>query len=366
MKKPRSGPARDVRAIGAKKLVDEYIYRIDLDADYQREKIWPREAQELLIDSIHLNIDIPKLYLAQTAKKENFEFECIDGKQRMTALMNFFKPEPTSGAALTLRVGGERYTYRRLKAELPQIAKKIEDFELTFVIYPELEDDFLRDLFRRLQLGTRLNSGEILNAHVGAIRDFVYKEMGPNAPFLRNTHLSVKRFSRQFALAQICLNSFARAVDGEFRRARLDDLEDFFKERYDLDRKDANLVRIRGILSLLDSGFGEKASAISSRAVAVSGYLFVESLHVNGMGNLVADFADFYVALLSEVKTSLRQVSRFSRPKNRKVLEGFQKYVSQASVEPYAIRGRQRFLESAFDYYRAPETRGGIVGGEGE
>src|SRR6266481_4261636 len=170
---------RKLRAISVKTFIDDYVYRIDLEADYQREKIWSRKNQEDLLDSIIKNIDIPKLYLAQLTDNENFDYECIDGKQRMDTLLRFFKPEPNEENPLVVRIAGEKYTYKRLKKELPALAKKFEDFKLTFVIYPEIDDeDFLREIFRRLQLGVRLNSGELLNSQTGTIRDLVYEEMG--------------------------------------------------------------------------------------------------------------------------------------------------------------------------------------------
>lgn len=317
---------------------------------------------------MHQDIDIPKIYLARVVDSENFDYECIDGKQRMTALLNFFRPDQAGSNALTLKVGGERYTYKRLKEKLPPLAKNIEDFELTFVIYPQFDDErVLRDLFRRLQLGTRLNSGEMLNSYLGTMRDFVYKQMGPNAPFLRNTKLSPNRYSKQFTLAQICINSFSRAKTGQFVRARYDpDLEDFFKEKEDLDEQDSNFVRIKNVLSLMDKEFGGRATRISSRAVAVSAYLFAEHLWTNKQSRLVSTFVDFYIALLDEIKVNLKQLSKFQKPSNRTVLEEFQKYISQASVEKYAIRARQSFLEKAFEYYQSGKTKGKIIGSDGQ
>ena len=145
-------------------------------------------------------------------------------------------------------------------------------------------------------------------------------------------------------------------------RARYDDLGDFFKDKYNLDDKDENLVRIREVLEYMDEHFGQRASAISSRAVAVSAYLFVESLYVNRRKGFVAEFAKFYLALLNEIKENLRLLSNFVPPRNQKILEEFQKYISQASVEPYAIKRRHLFLEKAFEHYRNPRTKGKIVG----
>jgi len=360
--KIKSGSNRVLETVTVKEFINDYIYRIDLDADYQREKIWSRDDQETLIDSIVKDIDIPKLYLAKTTDNESFAFECIDGKQRMATLLSFLKPDRKEANPLAVRIAGEKYTYKRLGKELPKLAKKIEDFQLTLVIYPKIDDEeFLRDIFRRLQLGVRLNSGELLKTYTGALRDFVFKQMGENAPFLRHTNLSEKRFSRQFTLAQICINSFRRQETGDFVRARYDDLGDFFKEKFDLKKKDVNLARIRKVLELMDKSFGKNAQTISSRAVAVSGYLFVEDLYLQKKTPLIPRFARFFVKLLDEINENLTLLTRYRSPTNRLVLEEFQKYISQASVEPYAIKSRHEFLERAFEYYLDGKTKGKII-----
>jgi hypothetical protein len=361
----KARPTREIKSISVKQCVEDYIYRIDLDADYQREKIWSRGNQEDLIDSIVKNIDIPKLYIARIEGNETFDFECIDGKQRMATLLNFFKPEQSTDSPLTVKIAAERYTYKQLRVDLPKLADKIDDYELTFVIYPLIDDEeFIREIFRRLQLGVRLNSGEMLKSHMGALRDFVYKEMGKEAPFLRRTELSEKRFSRQFTLAQICINSFSRNESGDFVRARYDDLEEFFKDKYELDKSDANLNRIRAVLKNMERYFGDNAESITSRAVAVSAYLFCEELHVRKKTSQIEEFAEFYVKLLDEIRKNLGLLSRFKEPTNPGVLEAFQKYISQASVESYAIKRRHVFLEGAFKYFVSPKTKGKIIGAD--
>ncbi len=356
----KAGPKRELKTIEVKKFIDDYIYRIDLDADYQREKIWSRKNQEELLDSILQNIDIPKLYLVKTRGGEILDYECIDGKQRMTTLLSFYKPDATEQNPLTVRVAGEKFTYKRLRREHPTIAKKIDEFELTVVIYAVIEDEeFIREIFRRLQLGVRLNSGEMLNSLTGAMRDFVFKEMGKDAPFLRNTRLSEKRYSRQFTLAQICINSFSRKRDAQFVRARFEDLEDFFNENHALDKRDENLVRIRKVLGLLEKAFAAEAQAISSRAIAVTVYLFAEELFMTGKSSKMKRFASFFVKLLGEIQADLTRLTKYENPKNRLVLENFQKHVTQASVEPSGIRRRHEFVASAFAHYL--KTNGKIL-----
>ena len=348
--------------IPVRKFIDDYIYRIDVDADYQREKIWSIEQQEKLLDSIINDIDIPKIYLVKVEDNKNFDYECIDGKQRMTTLLRFFKPEPAEKFPVKIRFLQETYTYKELKKGHPTIAKKIDDFDLSFCVYESIDDKHVREIFRRLQLGIRLNSGELLKTRTGTIRDFIYKEIGNDGPFFRNTNLSQKRFSRPFTLSQICINSFARAKSGEFIRARLQDIQDFFDENHDLNRNNENLVRIREVLNKMDKAFKKDAAMISSRAVAVSAYLFAEELFLNKKTNLITSFSEFYLKLLSEIKNNMGLLRNFERPKNSCVMEEFQKYILQASVEGYSVNRRHDFLKKAFDYYRAPKTRGKIKG----
>ncbi len=348
---------RIIRQIKAKKFVDDYIYRIDLDADYQREKIWSRKNQEELVDSILQNIDIPKLYLAKVVD-DTFDFECIDGKQRMSALLSFFKPDTDDESPLTVRVAGDKYTYEELKIEHPNLAARMDDFTLTVVIYPEVDEELIREIFRRLQLGIRLNSGEMLNSMIGAMRDFIFKEMGNNTPFIRRTSLSEKRFSRQFALAQITLNSIKRNGD-DFVRARFTDLEDFFRDNTTIEHDDAHFVRIRSVLKIMDTEFKLVAPHISSRAIAVTAYFFVEDLRAANKEDLVPLFAKFYGELLSAVNNELARLAAYKKPNHPRLLEDFQKYISQASVEPYAIKRRHLFLKTAFEYYR---KKGKLIG----
>jgi site-specific recombinase XerD len=112
----------------------------------------------------------------------------------------------------------------------------------------------------------------------------------------------------------------------------------------------------------MDKAFGKEAAVISSRAIAVSAYLFVEELKRKGKARLVSAFSRFYVHLLAEIKTNMDLLNDYQKPKNSSVMEEFQKYILQASVEAYAVKRRHEYLKKAFDYYLDPKTKGRIVG----
>ncbi|MCH7828534.1 DUF262 domain-containing protein [Patescibacteria group bacterium] len=350
---------RSALFVRVKDFVDELIYTIDLDADYQREEVWLDSTKEKLIDSIIEGIDIPKLYLFELKNnKQSFRYECIDGKQRMLALFQFFSPSyeklrSEKKEPLKIVVHGKKYTYEKLREELTEEAKRIENYLLEFIIYKESDDfseDFIREIFLRLQLGKPLNSGEILNAHIGVIRDFIFAAKKKQIPFLEKTHLSQKRYSKQFTLAQICINSVIRAETNEFTRARLPDLEAFFNR--DIDNITDHFKRITKVLEEMDKSFEDKAEAVSSRAVAVSAYLFAEELYQDKKLELISKFAEFYEKLLHEITDNLTLLRKYDPPKNKVIIDEFQKHISQASVERNSLENRHNFLKKAFLHYQ--------------
>lgn len=78
--------------------------------------------------------------------------------------------------------------------------------------------------------------------------------------------------------------------------------------------------RIREVLNIMDENFGEKAKTISSRAVAVSAYLFVEDLFLQKKSARIPGFAEFFTNLLDETKKNLKLLSNFEKPENPMIL----------------------------------------------
>lgn len=360
---------RKLISIPIKNFINDYAYRIDIDADYQRDQVWSKEQREELLDSILENIDIPKIYLAEVKNNKEFDYECIDGKQRMLTLINFFKPEQKD-KPLTVGIISKTYTYAQLKKNRPLDAERIENYELHFIVYDkdffeEKTENFINKIFRRLQLGIRLNAGETLKSYTGTIRNFIFKDVGGNGPFLKNTGLSEKRYQKELALAQICFNSFSTyKSSGEFERARTKDIEEFFLQNEYIKNTDQNLLRIKKVLKLMNSAFSGKAKYISGRASAVSAYLFIENLYLDKKQKLIPNFVEFYLKLLNEIKENMVLLRQYKEPQNRLIMDKFQKHILQASVEPYSIKRRNEFLKEAFAYYLNPKTKGKIINGK--
>lgn len=66
-----------------------YHLGLDLEADYQREKIWTLSDKVDLIDSIFNNYDIGKFTFIE--KGDSKPLEVLDGKQRILAILDFYE-----------------------------------------------------------------------------------------------------------------------------------------------------------------------------------------------------------------------------------------------------------------------------------
>ncbi len=340
---------------------------IDLSTEYQREFIWDRKKQGRLIDSMLRDIDIPKIYLARF--KDEKTYECIDGKQRLRTIQEFFENK--------IRVHDDR-KYNENYSELKN-KSDFKEYVFDVIILVEPSEEYIRDIFKRLQLGTPLNGGEKLNAKMGDMRKFVFDEIGKKGPFICKLGGGYRRFSKESLVAQIVINSSyfrtewnkkkvkwgrKESEKGEFQRARFEDLEDFFDEYKNMSEKDKKATNnIKETLKRLENLFGKNCEKLDRKAAVVSAYLLVEK-KMEGNDQNLDDFPKFYLKLLNKISEQRKLIREYKMPNNTLILEKFHKYLQQASVESYAIKYRQNFLEVAFKYYL--ENDGKIIDDEKE
>ena len=159
--------------------------------EYQREpNIWSREQKQRLIDSILRKFDISSIYFYE---RGDGVFECIDGRQRITAIMSFLgdneDDEVDNGFPLRIQseISSTSAEYDELNHkhfqemqdaddELSKAAvKEILGYEVQVSI---LSDSHTPDEFNlqflRLNLGTLINAGEKLHAMVGSMHDLIF------------------------------------------------------------------------------------------------------------------------------------------------------------------------------------------------
>lgn len=162
--------------------------RIELNPEFQRRDAWGISAKSLLIESIILNFPVPAITLAE--QSDSKKFIVVDGKQRLTALAQFFNEMPSSKnngfriRGLTQLKDLNGLSYGDLCANHPDIAGQIENYSVrTNVIRGWKNDDILFSIFHRLNSGSvKLSTQELRQSlHPGEFTSFItsYSEKSP-------------------------------------------------------------------------------------------------------------------------------------------------------------------------------------------
>lgn len=296
---------------------------------FQRGIVWSEFKMELLIDSILRGIDIPKLYLWRT--KEGWD--CIDGQQRIRAIVRFLD---------------EELTYKgQIFSDLTEEEKeKIENYKLTITEVEEINDEEIREMFIRLQLGIPLNSGEKLNAIKSNMGDFV--KILVKQPFITNVSIPKRRFAKEQVCAQICNNSKAINKTGDFRSSKYEDLENLYRARSDFNLESKAALHVLSVLNKLHEIFSDEATELRNRASIISAYLLVEEMMIkntlNGREKILRRFyLEFMKDLRKQVRLGIDATNRF--------LINYQSRVIQAADSKTSIKDRHDRLKEAFDYY---------------
>jgi len=313
--------------------------------EYQREKeLWSQEAKIRLIDSIFKDIDIPKLYFNLNDKKQ---YEVVDGQQRLWAIWEYLSNQ--YGCPL----GGEVKRFADLNVSEKKV---IQNYTLQITVFNDADDDFLREHFARLQLGTPLVTGEKLNALSGKMKEFVFEKLIKYA-FVKKLGIPKKRFAKQTLGAQICINSFGRKKLGVFQRTRWEDLRDFFEEykhpqSTDLEFFNAQTAVITDVLNQLWQSFGERASQLKNRSYILSIYLLFEEL-VTADTPFTDEMKETFVRFVFTLWRRLREEAKAGIDRKNKDLYSFQTSLSSAPGEPYQLKGRHAKLIEFYEHFKA-------------
>lgn len=331
--------------------------------EYQREPIvWSLIKKQRLIDSILRDFDIASIYLF---RKEDGTFDCIDGRQRINAIMSYLGENEidTEDNGFHLKISNEIFDDagkfqgvddKRFSVLQPEWQDKIKNYKINVVeIYSVDNEEELNLLFLRLQLGSILNAGEKLHAMTGDMRDYVFNDIGKHN-VLAEIKIPYRRYAREQVAAQIALNYFSKEETNEFHRSRYLDLQEFFKEQNKFTESDSTRVKeINSILDVVYSNFKGKLKLVSNRAITVSIFLSVSDLIKQEKEQEIGQFVDFFIKFMRTLKWQISKGVQMDPPYYD--LLKFQTHVTQAAGEKYAIRNRHNFWQEYF--YKYKETK---------
>ena len=350
---------RDPTTFTIKELKHEFP-RIEFP-EYQREPtVWSRDQKQRLIDSILRRFDIAAIYLYE---REDQGWECIDGRQRLNAIMSFLGENPSDDDnGFPLRIQNEiaddeeddlgrleGQTFEQLEGD---DERAILDYELIIVVLSGSHAPTEFNLqFLRLNLGTLINAGEKLHAMVGVMRDLLFDSdrLGKH-PFLKQVGVPTRRYSRELIAAQLMLEASFKARTGDFTRARHFDLQRYLKKW--ADEEDPQTDAVAGTLDALEVNASDLAGELGNRAICVSVVLAAWELRIRQDTALAKEYADFVRVFLERLAAQVERMKQFNVDPRYDYLVTFQRHLTQAAVEPLAITYRHRTLMDEFDRWR--------------
>jgi hypothetical protein len=340
--------------------------------EFQREPtVWDLDRKCKLIDSILRNFDMGSIYLYA---RSDGSFDCIDGRQRINAIMSFLGLNEGEGEYSKKELHN-RFVFKssddllRRKDLVDYDGKTWDEFipaqKQTFQKYSfnvieisdaDEEEDELNLMFLRLQLGVPLKGGEKLKAMVGAMRDLIFESkvsepsLGQHSYFL-DLQIPKRRFSRELTAAQVAINFFSLQRSGQYARSRFIDLQEFFKQyAKEFDQEDSRIVKLlRTRLTEAHEAIVEASLKIKNRAIGISVLFFLHKMIENAQKEQIPKFMDFLTLFLKTLKEQVEKGIDIDR--RYRGLLNFQTYISQAAAEKYAIEDRQQFLDVYFAHY---------------
>lgn len=309
--------------------------RIDMP-DFQREEVWPDTKKRLLIDSILKGWHLPKFYFRRVDENN---YDCVDGQQRLTAIWEFFDDTLELDTQMAARIGGAKYSL------LPDdVSDAFDDFEIDIEEIEDASDDELEELFKRLQLGTPLNTAEKINAIQGELRDFCH-EMADKPFFKDKLPLKNTRYSHFESIAKWAFVE-ARGIQPQMRYPQLESL---LRENRTFSRDSDTAKRISRALDFLNMAFPDKCEPVRNRANTLSlcmlaGRACAQGLSTPADAEVFRAFVDtFFTQLGAEVEKGVSATD--------KELLRYQTAITSGSTGGDSIRSRIDILTKRLATY---------------
>jgi hypothetical protein len=262
--------------------------------DWQREKVWKRQAKQQLIDSILRGWHLPKFYFIKNGP-DSYLVE--DGQQRLTAIYEFFSNDlPLSDSSA--KEFNAKY-YRDLRGSAQD---KFDDFEIDYDVIENATEEELKEFFQRLQAGAPLNTSEKLNAVHSNLRDFC-KVKAKDKFFKERISVPDTRYAHFDIIAKV----MAVEIEGLDVGLRLEDVKKVFEHQATFSKTSATAKRLDSALAILNKAFPAEEKSLKTRTAVQSLITLtcrlVSTGQMNGKeGDLRSFVTQFFTELSKQVE----------------------------------------------------------------
>lgn len=261
---------------------------------YQRkDRIWPLEDNQLLIDSILRDYDIQKFYFRVIS---NDEFEVVDGQQRLKALFSY-KCNRFRLPISIEDIDGDSIANCRLCDLEETFQNKFKDTLLDICWLYDYTDIEAANFFQRLQKGVPLVPAEKRHAMIDSNMRNIVTELTKKNEVFKVCDFNNKRFEHEDAIAKILylhLNGRPTAL-GHVPMERA-----YEKYKY-LTNDDIAIVELNKALNFVKVAFNNKLKKLNRNGLITLSYLYtILSENYNLNNSKASEFAQSYIDIDDE------------------------------------------------------------------
>jgi len=257
---------------------------IDMNPSYQREAgVWSKEKQQLFIDSLLNGYDVPKLYLNEFPPDEKFRFAVIDGKQRLSALLDFMSDKYSLAEDFkyqgSLRGGDcpqENSKYSKFTERAKEVFKSIS-LHVTKIENASEED--IEALFARLNNGESLNSAESRNAIGGEMAELI-RTISDRQFFKNKIKFTNNRYAHREVACKLLFIEDNRRRGGTKLDLKKKFLDEFVRTNKNISgpKKKKLVLQIDASLKDLEKCFDNQSQELAKQSYPQFFYLWVHDI----------------------------------------------------------------------------------------
>ena len=310
--------------------------RLELKPDFQRNEVWSRAAQIMLIDTIVKGIPIPKIYIKSVMHNGNTYRVVIDGQQRLTAILKFVKNK----LRLSKPYSGEFEGC--LFSDLPdEVQNEILRYKIDINEIFNPSEEEIRDLYSRVNKYTvQLNKQELRRADFPGMFIKLAEKLS-ETQFFENAKIFSTKQRRRMLDVEYVEELLTILTDGvQDKKEYLDDVCEKYME---MDNADEITERFNGIISDIQTIFDPSIMPIEeTRFRQKSDFysLFASIADLQQHGSIKTDH-------LQPVRLSLQEMNEQIGPQSEN--DDYREYATRCLSDANSIANRQwriSFLET--------------------
>lgn len=256
--------------------------RLMLQPDYQRREVWSSAARIMLIDTILLDIPMPKIFVSNLIKDERTYRTVIDGQQRISAILGFLRNE----FCLKSPYGGE-YKNCYFRDLPPFVANEFLSYMIDFNEFKGYSENDLREIYSRVNKYTvALNKQELRRADFPGDFLKLADQLALNM-YWNDTGIFSLANRRRFGDSEFVSELLAGLINGA--QDKKETLDDFYQTYSQWNKEESSIVKNRFLAILADI---EKLFSFSEKGIAKTRFrqksdfyalfLAIDTLHQEG------------------------------------------------------------------------------------